>query len=272
MRLVSLMSENSDFLYRGLATYLSRQTGIRIEVIDDVPWWERQRMLEEGGAQIGFVCGIVYTRWVDGGGPAFELLAAPVPSARRYGGRAIYFSDVVVRRDSCFRSFADLHGASWAYNEPGSHSGYTLTRYHLARLGRGWEYFGRVVEAGSHLRALESVLDGKVDASAIDSTVLDLERARRPELAGQLRVIRTFGPSPAPPGVVSAAVDAGLRDGIRRALLDLHLASDAAPLLAEARLSHYAAVRDADYQPIRRMARIAERAPAPASLAPAAAA
>ena len=48
--------------------------------------------------------------------------------------------------------------------------------------------------------------------------------------------------------------------------------AEAAPLLAEARLSHYAAVRDADYQPIRRMARIAELALAPASLAPAAAA
>ena len=38
MRLVSLMSENADFLYRGLAAHLSRVTGISVEVIDDVPW------------------------------------------------------------------------------------------------------------------------------------------------------------------------------------------------------------------------------------------
>src|SRR5207249_1369507 len=119
--------------------------GIPIEVFEDGPWQERQRMLEDGRAEIGFVCGIVYTRRADLGGAGFELLAAPVPLERRYGGGAVYFSDVVVRRDSRFRSFAGLRGVAWAYNEPGSHSGYTLTRYHLARRGFGWDYFGRVV-------------------------------------------------------------------------------------------------------------------------------
>jgi len=261
MRLVSLMAENADFLYRGLAEHLSLRMGSAIEVIDDVPWRERQRMLEEGRAQIGFVCGIVYTRWADCGMPAFELLAAPVPSARRYGSRPVYFSDAVVPRAAAFHSFSDLRGASWAYNEHGSHSGYTLTRCHLARLGYGWDYFGRVVEAGAHLRSLRMVLDGEVDASAIDSTVLELELSRRPELAAALRVVHTFGPSPAPPGVVSTAVPAALRDRLRRALVEVHLDPGAAALLAQARLSRYAPVTDADYDPIRQMARIAGSIP-----------
>ena len=68
----------------------------------------------------------------------------------RYGGRPIYFSDVIVHRDSPFRSFLDLRGHSWAYNEPLSHSGYGITRYHLLELGETGGFFSEVVEAGFH--------------------------------------------------------------------------------------------------------------------------
>ena len=54
----------------------------------------------------------------------------------RYGARPVYYSDVIVHADSSFRHFEDLRGGTWAYNEPGPHSGYNLVRYHLAM--RGW--------------------------------------------------------------------------------------------------------------------------------------
>jgi len=87
----------------------------------------------------------------------------------RYGGRPIYFSDVIVHRDSAFRSFADLRGRSWAYNEPLSHSGYGITRYHLLRMGETGGYFGEVIEAGFHEESIRMVARGEVHASAIDS-------------------------------------------------------------------------------------------------------
>jgi ABC-type phosphate/phosphonate transport system substrate-binding protein len=31
-------------------------------------------------------------------------------------------------QDSPYRTFADLQGCRWAYNEPNSHSGYNITR------------------------------------------------------------------------------------------------------------------------------------------------
>jgi phosphonate transport system substrate-binding protein len=42
--------------------------------------------------------------------PPIELPGAPVLQGERYGGRPIYFSDVLVHRDSPFCSFADLRG------------------------------------------------------------------------------------------------------------------------------------------------------------------
>jgi ABC-type nitrate/sulfonate/bicarbonate transport system substrate-binding protein len=60
--------------------------------------------------------------------PKLTLLAAPLPAGARYGGKPIYFSDVVVRRDSPYQTFADLRGVTWGYNEPGSQSGYNVVR------------------------------------------------------------------------------------------------------------------------------------------------
>src|SRR5205809_367422 len=80
------------------------------------------------------------------------------------------------------RSFADLRDRAYAYNDPDSHSGYNVPRDHLLRLGETAGYFGRVVASGSHQASIRLVETGEVDASGIDSTVLDLERQRRPDL------------------------------------------------------------------------------------------
>jgi ABC-type phosphate/phosphonate transport system substrate-binding protein len=63
-----------------------------------------------------------------------ELLAAPVMAGTRYAGRPVYFSDIVVHRDSAARSFADLRGARWAYNEHRESAGRVLLRQ--ARMAR----------------------------------------------------------------------------------------------------------------------------------------
>src|SRR5688500_754053 len=115
------MAANADFLYRGMAGYLSRRSGIAVETVETAPWWEREHLLDREVAQLGAVCGLDYVRKASTSRPALELLGAPVPRGRRYGGRSVYYSDVVVRHDSPYRTFADLRGASWAYNEPGSH-------------------------------------------------------------------------------------------------------------------------------------------------------
>jgi phosphonate transport system substrate-binding protein len=80
---------------------------------------------------VAFVCGLPYIQLTQHGEPPVEPLAAPVLEGDRYGGKPIYFSDVVVRRDSPFRTFLELRGRSWGYNETQSQSGYGITRYHL---------------------------------------------------------------------------------------------------------------------------------------------
>src|SRR5437763_6285 len=80
-------------------------------------------------ADVAFVCGLAYVRLRDRRGPVVEPLAAPVLQGPRCAGRPVYYSDVIVHRESPFRTFADLRSRSWAYNEPLSHSGCGVVRY-----------------------------------------------------------------------------------------------------------------------------------------------
>ncbi|GAB4444726.1 MAG: hypothetical protein Kow0031_27160 [Anaerolineae bacterium] len=242
---------------RQIAGYLGEQLGIATEFVNDIPWQERAKLLDTGQVHLGWICGLPYVRKVEQRPAPVELVAAPVMRHPRYRQRPVYFSDVIVRRDNACATFADLRGAAWAYNEPNSQSGYTITRYHLARLGEISGYFGEVIEAGSHLRAIELVLNQRIDAAAIDSTVLELEFQLRPWLKEAVRVIETLGPSPMPPWVVSTRVPPELRQAIRGVFWGMHQTGAGQAILAQGQLLRLMPVTDSDYDPIRQMAAMA---------------
>jgi phosphonate transport system substrate-binding protein len=175
----------------------------------------------------------------------------------RYPGRPVYYSDVIVRVESSFRSLDDLCGAVWAYNEPGSHSGYNLIRYHLAAAGKRSGYFRRVVESGSHQDSLRMVLAGSIDASAIDSTVLEMEFARNPSIIEKIRTIAVLGPSAAPPWVVHRSVPQDIQQALRREFFAMHDDQKGARILKGAGFLRFAHVSDRDYDSIVEMDRFA---------------
>jgi phosphonate transport system substrate-binding protein len=249
----SCQAEIAEFSCRAIAGYVAERLGQPTEFIGDITWQERERRLDAGAIDVGWICGAPYVWKADRSDSPIELLAAPIMNGARYQGRPVYYSDVVVHAASRFQSFTDLHGAAWAYNEQRSHSGYQVVRYALAARNLSAGYFGRVVEAGAHQAALQLILELQVDAAAIDSTVLDLRFAREPELQGRLRVVDTFGPSPIPPWVVGLHVAPDLRQALRDVLLHMHEDPDGRAILAAGQMARFALVADADYNPIRQM-------------------
>jgi phosphonate transport system substrate-binding protein len=183
-----------------------------------------------------------------------------VISGDRYGGRPVYFSDVIVHRNSPVRTFADLRGRSWAYNDLDSHSGYNLTRYHLVRIGKTGGFFGHVLEAGFHQRAMQMVAAGEVDAAGIDSQVLAIEFRDHPDLAEELRVIETLGPSAIQPVVAAPHLPGNVKAGLRATLLRLGDDPVARKDLARGFVERFVPVTDADYDDIRGMLATAEQA------------
>jgi phosphonate transport system substrate-binding protein len=254
--IISLLSDNHEPFYHGVAEYLARRTRLPIHFANQPPWQEREQMLRDGRAQMGFVCGQFYVDNAE----RLKLLAAPVMRDRRYNGLPVYFSDIVVRRESRFRSFADLRGATWAYNEPASWSGCRVLEAYLAEHGETAAFCGSLVASGAHLRSLALIIDGAIDTAAIDSTVLDLELFRRPHLAEQIRSVASLGPTMHPPVVVRRDLPAHVAEQLRDALLAMHEANATADILAAGHYARFAAVHDTDYDDIRSKTRLAERA------------
>ena len=68
---------------------------------------------------MGFMCAPPFFWLRELEDPPVELAgAAPVFRDSRAPGLAMYFSEVVVRREDPTRSFHELRGCSWAYNDP----------------------------------------------------------------------------------------------------------------------------------------------------------
>jgi phosphonate transport system substrate-binding protein len=251
LRFVSFLAPNMYPVYEFIARYVG-------EALDWPTALSVGASYDEAtdGADVAFLCGLAYiemTQWL-------EPLAAPVLRGERYGGRPVYFSDVIVRRDSPWQTFADLRGRSWSYNEPRSHSGYGLTRYHLVRLGETRGYFGRVIAAGWHERSIRWVADGVADASAVDSQVLALALRDDPGLAWRLRVIATLGPSKIQPVAAARRLPARVKDGVRAALLALGRDPRAREPLGRGLIERFVAVDDGAYDDIRAMLTACEAA------------
>ena len=251
LRFVTYLAPNMFPVYQSIADYLGRQLGRPTELT--VGQYATFAELHSGAADIAFLCSRPYIHLRHHNPPLVEPLAAPVLQGQRYQGRPVYFSDVIVRHDSPFQQFSDLRGRSWAYNDPHSHSGYGVTLYHLARLGATNGYFGRVVEAGYHQRAIRLVAAGEIDAAAIDSQVLAIEQRDHPDITAQLRVIDSFGPSTIQPIVAAHHLPATLRAEIRAALLALHHDPAAQAALAHGFITHFAPVTDQSYDDVRAM-------------------
>jgi phosphonate transport system substrate-binding protein len=255
LRFITFLAPNLFGMYEFITRYVSARLGRATELVVGSTYAEMAARCD-----VGFICGLPYVELKDRYGVNLEPLAAPVLTGPRYGGRPVYYSDVIVRRESSYQTFADLRGRSWAYNEPLSHSGYGITRYRLVQLGETRGYFSRVVEAGWHERAIRLVCSGEVDASAIDSQVLAVALRDQPDLVGRLRVIDTLGPSPIQPIVAGPRLSEGLRAELRSVLVEMNEDPIAREWLAHGFVERLVAVTDATYNIIRAMRAAVEAA------------
>lgn len=165
--------------------------------------------------------------------PQPVVLAAPVPSAPRYGGKTIYWTDIAVRADSPLHTLEETFGSRAGYTLKDSQSGYFAFRYHL------WQTFpaqpvpytditGNLLNPRGVINALA---EGRIDVGPLDSYVHDLLKHSDPEFAGQVRVIQTTDPTPMPPLVATAPLAHSTVERIRAAFL----AVETEPSLAPAR-------------------------------------
>jgi phosphonate transport system substrate-binding protein len=249
LHIASYLAPSVFPLYEAVAEALAARLGLDVELTGERSY----DSFRADRPDMSFVCSLAWIHYQDLGATSASPIAAPILSGARYGGRPLYFSDVIVSRRSDAGRFLDLRGRTWAYNEPLSQSGYGITRYHLTSLGETGGFFSEVVGAGSHATAIRMVAAGEVDGSAIDSQVLEMALRREPGLRERIRVVDRLGPSTIQPVTLSTRIPPDLRSRIVATLVALHSDSRVAPRLAGSLVDRFVPVGPDTYQDVRRM-------------------
>jgi phosphonate transport system substrate-binding protein len=254
LRFVTFLAPSIKPMYQYIADYVSQQLSIETELTAGVDY----SRAKDGTMDVGFICGLPYVLFTREDPDLMLPIAAPVLQGDRYADRPIYFSDVIVRKDSSFQDFESLRGGRWSFNEPLSQSGYGIVRQKLIEMGETKGFFGEVVEAGFHQRSIRLVQTGEIDASAIDSQVLDVAMREHPQLREKLRIIDALGPSTIQPVVASGSLPASLRADLMAVLEQMGEDPAARPALDHGLVRRFEGVSEASYDDIRAMVRAAE--------------
>src|SRR5436305_11796693 len=114
-RMIRFASFLSPILYEAYV-HIARYIGERLGCLTTFGVGHSFEEFARGQVDVAFICGLPYVRMTkEDPSCLVELLAAPVLQGERSQHKPIYFSDVIVRSDSPYKSFDDLRGCVWAY-------------------------------------------------------------------------------------------------------------------------------------------------------------
>ena len=249
----AFVSENGIGVYDNIANYLAKKLNHQVSFISGFSYSTINAMLDSGAADIGFICGLPYVLKHDQPEPVIDALLAPVPKAPQYKNKPIYYSYLIVSKDSEAENFADLRGKTFVYNDEISNSGYNMPRAHLVDMSETRGFFGEIIRSGSHEESIRMVASGLADISAVDSLVYDYDREKYPEFVQQTRILEILGPAGTPPIVASTRLPVEMREKIRDIFTGMNNDPEGRKILDEALLDRLQIVEDSNYDGIRKM-------------------
>lgn len=167
--------------YTGLLDYLSKETGIRCELVltnDYQDLLERFHTKQVDVARFGGFS-FVKARARDG---AIPLVMRDVDTR--------FVSYFLVNSNSTAKSVQEFKGRSLAFGAQLSTSGHLMPRYFLQQDGiKPEEFFSEVHYSGAHDRTAEWVAQGKVDLGVANAVVVDRIYAQGKLTQEQVRVL-----------------------------------------------------------------------------------
>lgn len=255
-----MMSPTDTFSsYNRLLLYLGQQLGRELNFVQRKTHAEVGELLRQGKLDMAFICSGPYA--LDGADPQ-SLLAMPVVQ-----GATTYHSYIIVQRDNPAKSLNELRGASFAFTDPDSNTGYLSAVYMLRLMdSEPRTFFRETMFTHSHDNSILAVRRGLVDGAAVNSLIWDFYAAKKPQLTANIRVLAQSPPFAMPPVVVSSKMNPELRAALRGLLLRLHEDPQGRALLDELRIDRFVEPEDHWYTTIREMGstlRLTPAAPSP---------
>jgi phosphonate transport system substrate-binding protein len=226
-----------------LKSYLSRQTGREVQLVQRRTYEEITALLLSGQLTAAWICGYPLVQYRE------QLSLVAVPLWRK---EPLYSSYLIVPEGREAQGIDDLKGDLHAFSDPNSNSGYLVTAALLAGKGlRSEAFFREVIFTYGHRNVVRAVASGLAQSGSVDGYVWEVMALIEPELTARTKVIRKSELLGFPPvaclAAQAASADAGL---MRRALLAMKDDPEGRAVLSMLRLDGFAEEPQSLFDPI----------------------
>lgn len=233
--------------YYQLTQYVGQKLGMPVKVISTGSYAGINAQLKSGDVDIAFVCGAPYVDGHDDFG--LELLVAP----QAYGD-TVYYSYIIVHRDSPIRSFEELRGKTFAFMDPLSNSGKLIPTYMLTRMQETPEsFFKSTIYTYAHDKSIKAVAQKVVDGAAVDSLIWEYANRINPEFTSKTKIVAKSQPCGIPPVVVRPNLDPEMKQRLQQIFLGAHEEEPGKQILKGMMTDKFVVLQDAAYNSIREM-------------------
>lgn len=239
--------------YKELLDYIGKRLGMKVNFVEKRTYQEVDMLLETGRIDVAFVCGGPYVEGHDRYG--LELLVAP-----QVDGKVVYYSYIIVHKDSEIEKFEDLKGMTFAFVDPMSNTGKLVPTYILSEMGeRPGTFFKEFTYTYAHDKSIKAVAQHIVDGAAVDSLIWEYMDKRGSEYTKDTKIIEVSDPYGIPPVVVYPGLREDLKRKLKGIFLSIHNEQDGRQILEEMFIDRFIDISDSAYDSIREIKRSVER-------------
>lgn len=245
-----ISAEESVTQYTDLAKYISKKTGLKVDIIRSGNYTDMNGLINAGRVSFASICtgALLYLDDVN-------ILALPVVD-----GKSTYNSYIIANKNSGIKSLKDMEGKSFAFTDPISNSGTLYPKYLVAKLtGKSAEnFFHRTFYNQSHDKSIYLVNRNVIDGAAVDSLIYDFIKAKNPQDVANIEIIDVSPAFMSPPFVASANLPKEMASKIRNILINMDKDEEGRNILRLIGIDKFTVPANADLQTIFEMKRYVE--------------
>ena len=185
----------------------------------------------------------------------------PVAQFQLPNGSLGFRACLIVHADSDIFTPEDMAGKTFAFNDPGSTSGYLVPAvFFMTEMGIDpAAHFSKVTFSGSHEASIHAVATKQVEIASTNLVDLQLAIVRNKVPRGSLRVIWVSRLIPNDPIVVRKDLPASLRQAVQNSLLTMRARHPEVFKELGASVGGFVKADDARYEVVREMAEAAKK-------------
>jgi len=230
--------------YQPLVDYLSKNTGLRFELLLKKNYRETVDSLGHGEAWFGILGPLTYLD------AYVRFNTPPIAKSKTANGDPFYYSVIITSQNSTISLVDELNGKKFAFAALWSTSGNLIPRYMLARQGIHLDALKDYHNYNYHDTVVKEVVSGAYDAGVVRKPIAEKY------LALGLKILATSDPIPTGPVVISPVTPYGVVQKVQKVLLGMSENEAGRAVLQKLDFDlrgGFVAASDADYTGIRKM-------------------